>query len=116
MSLVTSAAPVNYDNNNNNENNQNRSIPKKNQTYKNKDTNRKIRLGDKPFQTKIDKNALIRGDLSAIKVGGFTALKNVQRQSSDGAALTRARKLLNKDVSQLEHVIQKSFEIELGIY
>ena len=66
------------------------------------------------FQTKIDKNALIRGDLSAIKVGGFTALKNVQRQSSDGAALTRARKLLNKDVSQLEHVIQKSFEIELA--
>ena len=42
-SLVISAAPVNYENNNNNDNTQNRTVSKKNQTYKNKDTNRKIK-------------------------------------------------------------------------
>ena len=39
-SLVTSASPVNY---NNNDNNENKEVRPKNQTYKNKDTTKKIK-------------------------------------------------------------------------
>ena len=42
MSLVTCAMPVNY-NDNNDVSIQNRGITKKNQTYKNRDTNKKIK-------------------------------------------------------------------------
>ena len=64
------------------------------------------------MERKIDKDKLLRGDLEGIKFGGATALRNIQRIESDGAALTRFDKMYNKDWRKLEDTIQKAFRIE----
>ena len=59
------------------------------------------------------KTGVQRDSQGRIRFGGITALKNIQRTESNGAALTRAMKMYKKDWRVLEDVIKKSFKIEI---
>ncbi len=59
------------------------------------------------------KTGVQRDSQGRIRFGGITALKNIQRTESDGAALTRAMKMYKKDWRVLEDVIKKGFKIEI---
>ena len=59
------------------------------------------------------KTGLQRDTLGRIRFGGVTLLKDIQKTESNGAALTRAMRMYQKDWRVLEDVIKKSFKIEI---
>ena len=68
-----------------------------------------VKLG----QVKIDWSRIAAGEMGGFKVGGFSALKNLERTQTDGAGLTRAMKMIRKDWKQLDHVIKQWGKIDV---
>ena len=63
---------------------------------------------------KLDKELLKQGRIrDSIRFGGLSALRYIRKESSDGAALTRAKELYKTDWRKLEDVIHKAFKIEI---